>query len=71
MNYVSVVFVGLASFVVLLWFSTKRGKFIGPHVNIGLMNERRLAALKTDTVGAEVDDLKAKESRVSIVRPKD
>jgi choline transport protein len=71
MNYVSVVFVGLASFVVLLWFSTKRGVFIGPHVNIGLMNERRLAALQTDTVDADVDDPKARESRVSVISPVD
>ena len=69
MNYVSVVFVGLASFVVLLWFSTKRGTFKGPHVNIGLMNERRLAALHTETVGPEMDDSKARDSRVSFIRP--
>ncbi|KAL7811921.1 amino acid transporter [Trichoderma gracile] len=71
MNYVSVVFVGLASFVVLLWFSTKRGVFMGPHVNVGLMNERRLAALQTDTVDAERDDSKAAESRVSYISPVD
>lgn len=71
MNYVSVVFVGLTSFVVLLWFGTKKGVFVGPHVNIGLMNERRLAALHPDIVGAEMDDSKARDSRVSFSRPVD
>lgn len=67
MNYVSVVFIGLVLFVVVLWFATKRGEFKGPQVNLELMNERRLAALHTETINLGANDLKATESQISYV----
>jgi choline transport protein len=45
MSYVSVVCVGLTGFVIALWFTTKRGTFIGPKIDYDLLNARRLAAL--------------------------
>lgn len=46
MSYVSVVSVGLVSFVLILWFSTKRGTFRGPHIDIDLLTARRHAAIE-------------------------
>lgn len=46
MSYVSVVVAGLLSFVLILWFTTKKGTFIGPQINVELVNERRQAALE-------------------------
>jgi len=48
MSYVSVVLVGLLSIVVIIWFTTKKGKFTGPKINLELMNERRRAALNAE-----------------------
>ncbi|KIW11301.1 hypothetical protein PV08_10601 [Exophiala spinifera] len=45
MSYVSVVTVGLVGFVVILWFTTKRGVFTGPHIDFELLNQRRNEAL--------------------------
>ena len=45
MSYVSVVTVGLVTFVIVLWFTTKRGVFTGPKIDLDLLNERRNAAL--------------------------
>ena len=45
MSYVSVVATGLVGFVIVLWFTTKRGVFKGPHIDFDLLNERRNAAL--------------------------
>lgn len=45
MSYVSVVTVGLVSFVLILWFTTKRGVFTGPKIDFDLLNDRRNAAL--------------------------
>jgi choline transport protein len=56
MSYVSAVCVGLVGFVVILWFTTKRGKFTGPNINLELMNERRLAALDRELDGADALD---------------
>lgn len=50
MNYVSVVSVGLTVFVLGLWFTTKRGKFHGPSVDLDMLQARRLAALHDDYV---------------------
>jgi choline transport protein len=48
MSYVSVVSVGLVSFVVALWFATKKGTFKGPHVDLDLLEARRHAAIEGD-----------------------
>lgn len=45
MNYVSVVVFGLISIILLIWFTSKRGKFHGPYIDEELLQERRLAAL--------------------------
>ncbi|KAL7783094.1 amino acid transporter [Trichoderma ceciliae] len=61
MNYVSVVYVGLTLLVLLLWFTTKRGTFTGPQVDIQMMNERRLAALNLKSTSIQADGEKAIE----------
>ncbi|KAJ4138530.1 hypothetical protein NW768_002369 [Fusarium equiseti] len=45
MSYVSVVFVGLVGFVVVLWHTTKKGTFTGPKIDLDLLNARRVAAV--------------------------
>ncbi|KAJ5744895.1 hypothetical protein N7533_009765 [Penicillium manginii] len=45
MSYVSVVTVGLVSFVIVLWFLNKRNTFKGPNVDYNLLNMRRMANL--------------------------
>lgn len=70
MSYVSVVAAGLIGFVVILWFTTKRGVFTGPKIDFDLLAQRRNAALHgqmatIDAVSAEAVDIKdgAKESK--------
>lgn len=46
MSYVSVVTVGLISFVIVLWFLNKRNTFNGPNVDYNLLNMRRMANLR-------------------------
>ncbi|CAI7656511.1 unnamed protein product [Penicillium pancosmium] len=46
MSYVSVVTVGLVSFVIILWFLNKRNTFKGPNVDYNLLNMRRMANLR-------------------------
>ncbi|KAI9729270.1 MAG: hypothetical protein M1834_006940 [Cirrosporium novae-zelandiae] len=46
MNYVSVVFVGLVSFFIGLWFVSKRDTFKGPRVDYEKMRLRREEALR-------------------------
>ncbi|CEI70466.1 hypothetical protein FVEN_g1028 [Fusarium venenatum] len=45
MSYVSVVFVGLVGFVIVLWFTTKKNTFTGPRIDIDMLNARRVAAV--------------------------
>jgi len=45
MSYVSVVSAGLVFFVIALWFTTKKGSFLGPKIDYDLLNERRHAAI--------------------------
>ncbi|RBR09356.1 uncharacterized protein FIESC28_09964 [Fusarium coffeatum] len=45
MSYVSVVFVGLVGFVIVLWHTTKKGTFTGPRIDLDLLNARRVAAV--------------------------
>lgn len=63
MNYVSVVVTGLVAFVVGLWFTSKRGKFTGPKIDIAQLTERRMAAINgdvlTEGIGGDVDSLEA------------
>ena len=54
MSYVSVVSAGFVAFVLGLWFTTKRKVFKGPNVNYELMEERRLAAIVTETEHVDV-----------------
>lgn len=45
MSYVSVVSAGLVGFVIILWFTTKRKTFLGPHINLELLHARRVDGL--------------------------
>lgn len=45
MSYVSVVFVGLVGFIIVLWHTTKKGTFAGPRIDLDLLNARRVAAV--------------------------
>lgn len=75
MSYVSVVSAGLVVFVVSLWFSTKRGVFTGPKIDIALLTERRNAALQGEVISAvevspksELDgENSAKDDKVSSI----
>lgn len=60
MSYVSVVLVGLVSIVIIIWFTTKKGKFTGPNINMELMHERRRAALHANLDGVEVEQVLGK-----------
>jgi choline transport protein len=51
MSYVSVVAAALVAFVIGLWFTTKRGTFTGPRVDMELLNERRDAAIRAESIG--------------------
>jgi choline transport protein len=55
MSYVSVVTVGLVGFVIALWFTTKRGTFKGPHIDMALLNARRHAAIEGEGEVFSVD----------------
>jgi choline transport protein len=55
MSYVSVVCFGLVGFVVILWFTTKKGVFKGPQVDYDLLRERREAAIHVGSEFVEVD----------------
>lgn len=55
MSYVSVVAVGLTAFVLGLWFTSKRGKFTGPHINYAELTQKRMAALGVDEVINGID----------------
>lgn len=50
MNYVSVVSVGLVSFVIGLWFCTKRGVFKGPKIDLEEVKRRREEGLGVTVV---------------------
>jgi choline transport protein len=50
MSYVSVVAFGLFSFILGLWFTTKRNVFKGPQVDMSLLEARRLEALQGEPV---------------------
>lgn len=50
MNYVSVVSVGLVSFVVVLWLTSKKGVFMGPKIDMAELQERRMAAMRDDGI---------------------
>jgi choline transport protein len=52
MSYVSVVSAALVLFVVLLWFTTKRGVFTGPKIDLALLTERRNAAMQGQVIAA-------------------
>jgi choline transport protein len=52
MSYVSVVSAGLVVFVVTLWFTTKKGVFTGPKIDVELLTERRNAAIRGRVIAA-------------------
>jgi choline transport protein len=59
MNYVSVVVVGLVTFVLSLWFISKKGEFAGPRINMAELEEKRVAAMRRTVVteGVEQDEV--------------
>jgi choline transport protein len=60
MNYISVVCNGLVLFVIGLWFTSKRGKFTGPKINMEELIERRMAALNVEVthgIGGDTESL--------------
>jgi choline transport protein len=61
MNFVSVVTVGLTLFVLSLWFTSKRGKFIGPKINMVELEERRMAAMGENSFIEGIDQQVAGE----------
>lgn len=68
MNYVSVVATGLISFVVLLWFTAKKGKFMGPKIDMQQLMERRMAAIngRTQVTEGVGEDAESRESKIPI-----
>ena len=46
MSWVSVVCTGLILFVVTLWFTTKKGVFLGPNIDLNLLHQRRMDAVQ-------------------------
>jgi choline transport protein len=60
MSYVSVVSVGLVGFVIALWFTTKRGTFKGPRIDLALLDARRHAAIEGE---GEVVSIEGREGR--------
>ncbi|KAF7559738.1 hypothetical protein G7046_g4403 [Stylonectria norvegica] len=46
MSYVSVVCAGLIGFILTLWFTTKKGTFKGPKIDLDLLHARRVAAVE-------------------------
>jgi len=55
MNFVSVVSVGLTLFVLGLWFTSKRGNFLGPKINMAELEERRMAAMGESSIIEGID----------------
>jgi len=45
MNYVSIVVVGLTVFVLVLWFSSNKGIFMEPCINMVELGQKRMAAM--------------------------
>ena len=62
MSFVSVVSVGLVGLVSLLWYTTKRKVFKGPHIDYELLKERRMEAIRPDLEG--VDPVSVESSHV-------
>lgn len=55
MNYVSVVVSGLTMFILALWFTSKKGKFVGPRINMAQLEQRRMEALGQTLVTEDVE----------------
>ncbi|KIW36219.1 uncharacterized protein PV06_11491 [Exophiala oligosperma] len=58
MNYVSVVSVGLVSFVVVLWLTSKKGVFMGPKIDMAELQERRMAAMRDDGTKSRSEEMR-------------
>jgi choline transport protein len=67
MNYVSVVCFGAVAFVVTLWYTSKKGVFTGPKVDMEKLQQRRQAAMHSNQViesnGREVDMIETEISK--------
>ncbi|KAF8850225.1 hypothetical protein BDZ45DRAFT_751937 [Acephala macrosclerotiorum] len=53
MNYVSVFVTGLVALVVGLWFTSKKGRFTEPKIDIAQLKEWRMAAINGGIVGGD------------------
>ena len=55
MSFVSVVSVGLLAFVIVLWYTTKRKVFKGPHIDYELLKERRMEAIHSHLIRSDLE----------------
>ncbi|CAM1505252.1 Fc.00g108890.m01.CDS01 [Cosmosporella sp. VM-42] len=65
MNYVSVVCVGFGTFIVGLWYTSKKGVFTGPKVDMEKLAQRRQAALHNAGVEVDITALEGVPAKVS------
>lgn len=56
MNYVSVVCCGVILFMVGLWFTSKKGSFAGPRIDMDRLTESRLATIKGVLTGGIAEE---------------
>ena len=65
MNYVSIVVIGLVSFVTGLWFTSKKGNFKGPRIDMAQLTERRMAAMNGEIFAQGIEeDAESLETKV-------
>lgn len=68
MSYVSVVSVGFFLLILALWFLSKRGRFMGPHIDQEKLHARRMAALHaTDGIPVDIEREMVARDRKSVV----
>ncbi|KAL1895024.1 hypothetical protein Sste5346_005444 [Sporothrix stenoceras] len=70
MSYVSVVTTGLTGFVIILWFTSKRGVFQGPRVDESKLLQRRMAAIHLEGVPVDEEQAGATTTGASTVSEK-
>lgn len=71
MSYVSVVTTGLTGFVVVLWFTSKRGVFKGPRIDESKLLQRRMAAIHLEGVPVDEEQAGATTTGASTVSEKE
>lgn len=64
MSYVSVIMAGLLTFVVLLWFTTKKATFKGPRVDLDRLNRMRVEAIHGEVPASLVETPSVREVSV-------